>query len=335
MDGRGALRLGVCLLIAAAGCQHQEWTVSKSSSTSGSSPPPTPAPAQVKKASAKSKELPPMVWVANGDWKAAEAFHPKTSPEGRQDICEMARADYERALKADPKCVPAYQGLGRLYANMRDVPLAIETYQKALKLAPKDASLWYELGVCHNYQKKWGQALECLDRATQLEPGNRAYGNAKGIVLAMTGRYDDSLNCFVRSNGEAMGYYRLAQTLHHLQQPELSRRYLETAMQKDPSLASEMVMRSNTNNNAENQAPPQIQQTAYQAPSTPQTAPDLVVPQVVNGPVPQAAPDPRPRVISVSSSHSVDRPSQLPPTQPQIVVPPPPSIDVPYEQARP
>jgi hypothetical protein len=325
----------VCLLIAAAGCQHQEWTVPNSGPTSGGgNPPPVPTPGQVKKTPAKPKDLPPMALVAAGDWKSAEAFDPKTEPDRQQFICELARVDYERALKSDPKCVAAYQGLARLYTGMHDLPLAIETYQKALKLAPKNASLWYELGVCHNYRKEWGPALECLERATQFEPGNRAYVNTKGIVLAMTGRYDDSLNCFVRSNGEAMGYYRLAQTLEHLQQPELSRRYLEAAVRKDPSLASELVMRSN-GNRAANQAPPAVQQTAYEAPSVPQPqAASDAVPQVINVPQPQAAPDSTPRVISVSSSHDAIQPSQ-PQTQPQVVVPPPPSIDVQYEQAKP
>jgi hypothetical protein len=331
MEGRGALRLGVCLLIAAAGCQHQEWTVPNSSpGSSAGTAPAIPAPGQVKKSPAKSKELPPPVWVANGDFKVAEAFHPKTEPDRRQAICELARADYEKALKADPKCVPAYQGLARLYSGMHDLPLAIETYQKALKLAPKNASLWYELGLCHNYRKDWGPALECLDRATQLDPGNRSYGNAKGVVLAAAGRYDDSLNCFVRSNGEAMGYYRLAQTLQHLQQGELSRRYLEAAVQKDPSLVSEMVMRSNSANVA-SEGPPQVQQTAYEAPSVPQA---------------QAAPYPGPRVISVSQSHTTpDRAPQAisvngpdsanqPPQRP-VVLPPPPAINGEFDKANP
>jgi tetratricopeptide (TPR) repeat protein len=304
----------VCLLIAAAGCQHQEWTVANSGPSSSGGNPPVPAPGQVKKAPAKPKELPPSALVAAGDWKVAEAFHPKTEPDRRQLICELAYADYEKALKSDPKCVPAIRGLARLYSGMHNLPLAIETYQKAIKLAPNNAALWYELGICHNSRKDWRPALECLDKATRLDPGNRAYTNTKGIVLAAAGRYDDSLNCFVRSNGEAMGYYRLAQTLEHLQQPELSRRYLEAAVQRDPSLATTIAMRSG-GNDAANQAPPVVQQTAYQAPN------DL--PQ-------QAVPAPVPQVISVAGSDAVNQTPQRP-----VILPPPPSIDVKYEQAKP
>jgi len=284
MDGRGGLKLSLCLLIAAAGCQHEVMTLPGSVATASSLG--KIDPTQIRKASNNPRELPPMVLVSYGNFESGEAFAERTGPERQQQLCESARTDYEKALSRDPKCVPAYQGLARLYTHMHDLPLAVETYQKALKLSPNDSSLWYELGLCHNYQKNVGQSLECLERAAQIDPGNRSYINALGIVLAESGRYKESLKCFCRTGGEAMGYYRLAQTLHHLQKPELSRRCLEVAVQKDPSLA------------------PPIQQTAYQ-PITepekktlpPQTASEpSAPPQILLPPVPlineEEAPNP-------------------------------------------
>lgn len=314
MDRRGALRLGVCLLIVATGCQQQSWTVPNSGPNTLSGSPPPPAPGQVKKVPSKPKDLPPLVLVSAGDWKCLEAFAPGTDPDRQQQICELARADYDKALKKDAKCIPAYHGLARLYSGLHEWPLAVETYKKALKLAPKDASLWYELGVCHNYQKQWAPALECLNRATHLDPGNRSYVNTLGVVLAASGRYDESLNCFVRSNGEALGYYRLAQTLDHLQQTELSRRYLEAAVQKDPSLAPQMVKRT-TSEDMAIQTPPAVQQTAYQAPSLPQDQiPPLSAPQVL------------------SSQQAVPAPQQSPQ---RVILPSPPAINEVYQQTNP
>jgi Tfp pilus assembly protein PilF len=330
MEGRRVRTLGVCLLIAAAGCQHQVWSVPGSGpNSSGSNAPPPPTPAQVQKAPTKPKDLPPLVLVSSGDWKSAEAFAPNIEPDRQQPICELARVDYEKALKIDPKCVPAYQGLARLYKGMHDLPLAIETYQKALKLDPKNATLWYELGLCHNSQKNWGLALECLSRASQIDPGNRSYVNTQGVVLAAAGRYDESLNFFVRSNGEAMGYYRLAQTLQHLQQPELSRRYLEAAVHRDPSLAPATVQR-NTSDVAVNPAPAAVQQTAYHAPTIPPTqAVPEQVPQVITQKI--SIPEQTPQVIS----QNVSTPAQGPVQQPPIILPPPPAIHVDYEQLTP
>jgi tetratricopeptide (TPR) repeat protein len=251
MDGRVALKLSMCLLIAAAGCQQEVMTLPGAPPPTSFMSNPDAGQARNKKTTAKPKDVPPFVLVSYGNFEAGEAFSDRTGPERQQQLCESARTDYEKALAADPKCVSAYQGLARLYTSMQDLPLAVETYQKALKLAPHDASLWYELGLCHNYQKHHGPALDCLNRAAQIEPGNRNYTNALGVVLAESGHYKESLQCFVRSGGEAMGYYRLAQTLRRLHKPEMSQHCMEVAVQKDPNLATP------------------IQQTSYQPAATP------------------------------------------------------------------
>lgn len=330
MDGRVALKLGVCLLIASAGCQHQAWTVpSPGPNSQGNNLPavPAPDPSQVKKESGKPKDIPPMVLVVAGDWRTAEAFSPGVTSEVQQYNCEVARTSYENALKTDPKCVPAYQGLARLYTKMHDFGLAIENYQKALKYAPNNASLWYEMGVCHNHQKDWNPALECLNRAAQLDPSNRSYVNTQAVVLAAAGHYEESLNCFVRTNGEAMGYYRLAQTLQHLQQPELSRRYLEVAMQKNPSLAPApaMAMR-NGGEEVVSETPPAVQQTAYQAPPAAQQG----AYQAPSIPPQETPPATEPQIISMAGPAPVPQPPQ-----PRLILPSPPAIELDYEQANP
>ncbi|HTU22185.1 MAG TPA: tetratricopeptide repeat protein, partial [Gemmataceae bacterium] len=259
---------------------------------------------KIKPASSKSKDPPPLVWASLADFKAGEACDAAVSMDRRQYLRDEARADYQKALKIDPKCVPAYQGLARLYSALHDTPLAIETYQNALKISPNNAALWYELGMCHHSRKDVGPALECLDRAAKLDPGNRSYVNGMGVVLAEAGRYDESLNCFSRSGGEALGYYRLARTLDRLQRPELSQRYLAVALEKDPSLASMLA--------PPNSAAAAVQQTAYQAPMV-STAPAAPVP---------------PRVISLEASQSHESPRQ-------VLLPPPPAVNVQYEQPNP
>jgi tetratricopeptide (TPR) repeat protein len=286
MDSRGAARLWMVLLIA-AGCQHQASTVPNA----GPQPTKPIDPAQIKKANGKPKDLPPQVVTTSADFKAGEAAYPERPPEEARQIREQARQDYEKALKVNPKYVPAYQGLARLYNAMNERERAVETYQKALQIDPKNAPLWYELALCHKSDKNWNAALECIHRAQKLDPPNRTYINAMGVVLALAGRYDESLSCFVRtSGGEALGCYRLAQTLDRLQQPGLSRFYLETALRKDPNLAENMN--------------PAVEQTAYQSPAAP--------PPSVPAPPPAAAP--QPKVVTPTP-----RPQSIP------LPPPPPS----------
>jgi hypothetical protein len=280
---------------------------------------PLPVGATIRKAStAPPKELPAPVLVSWGDFKAGEALAPDLSPARRQEIRDAARQDYEQALKADPKNVPAYQGLARLYAAMHNYDRAIETYQVALKIAPSSAPLWYELGMSHNYQKNWGPALDCLGKAAQLDSTNRYYSNALGIVLAEAGRYNESLNCFVRANGQAVGNMRLAQTLQRLQQPELSRQYMEVALQKDPNLAT--MQRTD----GEAAQSPTLQRTAYQeasvppaqSPSVPPPAPPMPPP----APEPPTDAQPAPQVIRPDAVESENQTGSQP-----ILVPTPPS----------
>jgi len=312
MDGSGVWKLGLILLLA-AGCQHQVMTVPNSRPLDSSNKSPTVDPSQIKPATAKSKDLPPLVWVSSGDFKAGEASAPDVSPDRRQHIRELARADYQQALKLDPKCVPAYQGLARLYSSMRETPLAIETYHKALTLAPNNAALWYELGMCHHSRKDLGPALESVSRAAKIDPVNRTFINAMGVVLAETGRYDESLQCFIRSGGEAMGYYRLARTLQRLQRPELGERYLQVALEKDPSLASSMAPPSG-GSGAPASTAAVVQQTAYHAPASTDPNGSAV-------PIPPAPP----RVLSMESSKSYQTPEQ-------VLLPPPPPVNVQYGQ---
>jgi Flp pilus assembly protein TadD len=321
MDRRGTVGLGLCFLIA-AGCQHQVTTLSPAGGASmPAQPPPPPNSVAIKKASSQPpKELPAAVLVSWGDFKAGEALAPDISPARQQEIRDAARQDYEKALKADPKNVPAYQGLARLYTAMHNYDRAIETYQLALKIAPNSAPLWYELGMSHNYQKNWAPALDCLGRAAQLDPANRHYSNALGIVLAEAGRYNESLNCFVRANGQAMGNMRMAQTLQRLQQPALSRQYMEVALQKDPNLAS---MQRNDGAAAQ---PPTLQRTAYQEASIPPAQTAAVEPPAppMPPPMPEPAPSatPAPQVIHLDTVQSENQSSAPQP----ILVPTPPSL---------
>ncbi len=149
----------------------------------------------------------------------------------------------------------------------------------------------------------------------QFDPDNRDCLNTLGIVLAETGRLEESLGCFVRASGEAMGNYRLARTLQHLNQPELSQQYLAVALQKDPSLATAQAMWSETPASPN----PPIQRTAYQDASVP------LAPAASAAPTPPVAADsPLPQIINLGSDEN--RPALR-----SILVPPPPGVNLNYD----
>ncbi len=317
MDSRGAVRLWMLLLVA-AGCQHQTGNVPSPGPLSPNiAPPKTIDPSQIKKVSNKPKELPPQVLVADADYKTGEAQAVEATPQQQQQLWELAHQEYDRALKVDPKYVPAYRGLARLYTVMQEHGQAVETYQKALRIEPKNGSLWYDLAMCHNTHKDWNAALDCLQKAAKIDPNNRNYSNAQGVILAKAGRYDESLSCFARTHGDAMGCYRLAQTLDRLQQPGMSRYYMEAALRKDPNIASSLN--------------PPVQQASYR--DAAYQDPNVAVPT----PMPEADSSPTPVIVNSSPARGTPPSMRESDSTPTIVnaspargashpLPPPPPI---------
>lgn len=332
MDCRTTVAWAILLSCAVVGCKTQVMDLpggSRSVTLTNDKPPDL---SQIRKAPTR-KDPPLATLIKWGDLNAGEAMSPDVAPAKQQKLRDDARQAYQRALALDPKCAEAYQGLARLCVAVQDFPNASEYYRKALDIAPKNPGLWYELGMSKNNEKDWDAALESLGQAVQLDPMNRDYLNVLAVLLTRVGRVQEGLECFVRACGEAMGNYRLARTLQHLQQPELSRQYLEAALEKDPNLDVAQAMWDELN-----RPPAQpIQQTSYHQ-STMPTAPTVEESSETTAfdpPVdPPPASEPTPQTPRVILLNPPEQNAPEPDTQSRsqtIVVPPPPTINLRYE----
>jgi Tfp pilus assembly protein PilF len=249
MDCRKRMFWSLALLGGMAGCTTTG-TNTPPSTTPTATPTATPViapvatpaqaakvdPAQVKKEHDLPKKDPtPKMCVVFGDFVAGEA-DACASPVEANDKRDQARKAYQQALRLDPKYVPAYQGLAKLYLAMQDTEHAVATLQTALKQHPKDAAVYFDLGMIYCNRKEWAPALENLGKAAQLEPENRLYVNTLGHAQARAGKPDEALKTYLRVNPEAKAYLNLARMMQHLNQPEASRQYLQVALQKDPKV---------------------------------------------------------------------------------------------------
>lgn len=232
MEGRASVLLALGLLASAAGCTPQG-TSSVLTPGQGNDPPVATAPAEDKGLPRQPK---PATCLAAGRLREQEASDPKRTPAERERMLDQARAAYQQALDTDPNFVPAWEALGRLYVTMEQPERAVATYQKALEKHPKEASLWYALGMCQSRQRQWEPAVEHLRKALELDPENRPYAHALGFCLARAGRYDESLACFRKIESPAQADYNLARMLHHLKKDDLSKQYLQLALQADPQM---------------------------------------------------------------------------------------------------
>jgi Tfp pilus assembly protein PilF len=307
MDCRKGLWLALGLWGTAAGCHSpQPYDPTVTTSKGGA----VVAPVEPVASGKKPKTTPEMC-VAFGDYRVQESCTSGYNPNQQERLREEARGAYTDALKLDANCVAAHKGLARLYANGEDYTRAVATYEKALKQAPKDPSLWFELGMCHNRTQEWDKAIKEIHQAVDLAPDNKAYANTLGVVLARVGKYDESLACFARVNGEAQAHYCLGCTLHKLNQPDLSRQHLAAALHQNPRLESARALLAEM-------GPPRTQATAAQPIqpvqyTTPQAPPSQPQGEPTNAPAEGHADENVPGPVQGGASSSPLDPANEPP----------------------
>lgn len=81
---------------------------------------------------------------------------------------ELARAELERALALDPRCVNAIVNLGNLALEAGDVQSAVERFEAALRIDPDFADAHHNLGVAYKRLGRQRDAVRALRRATSV-----------------------------------------------------------------------------------------------------------------------------------------------------------------------
>jgi tetratricopeptide (TPR) repeat protein len=95
--------------------------------------------------------------------KIGIAFH-------QMSLLELARKNYLRAVKLDPKYSEAINNVGTIYYAQKDYARAIRYYKRALKLSSDSASMYSNLGSAYFGRKDYKLATECYQHALQLDP---------------------------------------------------------------------------------------------------------------------------------------------------------------------
>jgi tetratricopeptide (TPR) repeat protein len=83
---------------------------------------------------------------------------------------DLARKNYQKAVKLDPKYPEAINNLGTVYYSQKDYARAIRYYKRALKYSQESASMYSNLGSAYFGRKDYKMATECYQHALQLDP---------------------------------------------------------------------------------------------------------------------------------------------------------------------
>jgi tetratricopeptide (TPR) repeat protein len=133
----------------------------------------------------------------------------------------LAKKEYERAVKLDLNYAEAINNLGAVYYGQKNYSRAIRQYQRALLLTPKAASIHSNLGSAYFARKDYPKAAKAYQEALALDPEVFEHHNQYGTLLQE------------RSTTErAKFHYYLAKTYAKAGQNERALLYIRKALEE-------------------------------------------------------------------------------------------------------
>ncbi len=248
MERRKYVWLSGLVIGGLVGCAHT--AADKSGSADKSQPGPVAAVSNSSDSSASNSQSPesqkvdakPSSLVQIADVQAQVSKDPARSRQDRQNALDLAKTNYQRALKLDANCLAAYLGLARVCSDAGEHQMAIQTLDLALAKHAREAQLWYERGIVMGRQKQYDEAAGNLNQALQIEPKNSAYGKTLGLMLARAGRGDEGAAALQHWMSEADAHYNVAKILERMGQSAESQRHLQLALRADPNHQASLAM---------------------------------------------------------------------------------------------
>lgn len=149
---------------------------------------------------------------------------------------DAAQAQYEQAVKCDPKSLESSLALARIYARQGRPDAAIKVYQAAEKHHRRSAALFNDKGLLLADQKDWPAAIAALRTAVKLESSESKYHNNLGMILASSGNYDEAYKEFREAVGAGPAHYNVALMLMQADRPVEARNHLERALAAMPNM---------------------------------------------------------------------------------------------------
>jgi tetratricopeptide (TPR) repeat protein len=96
---------------------------------------------------------------------------------------DLAKKNYERAIKLDPKYPEAINNLGTVYYTRNNYRRAVSYYKRALKYSGPSASIDANLGAAYFSRKDYKHATLWYDRALKLDPDIFEHHSTFGTLL--------------------------------------------------------------------------------------------------------------------------------------------------------
>lgn len=156
----------------------------------------------------------------------------------RKEQYDQAEKIYQLLYDEDPKDVEVIHRLGVVAAREGRLPKAIEYFNTAAELKKPSPDLLCDMGYCYYLQNRWSDAERTLRKALQDQPNHPRACTNLGLVLGMTGRYDESLALFRRCGTEAQAQANLGFVYSQIGAEKEALECYHLALAADPEMRS-------------------------------------------------------------------------------------------------
>jgi lipoprotein NlpI len=112
---------------------------------------------------------------------------------------DLAIAQFDSAIRMNPKNADAYNSRGNAYASKGDHDRAIASFDSAIGLRPAYAFAFRNRGVSYAAKSDLDRAIQDFDRAIALDPAYAGALNSRGFARQMTGDHERALQDYDRS----------------------------------------------------------------------------------------------------------------------------------------
>jgi lipoprotein NlpI len=128
------------------------------------------------------------------DPKYADAYYNRGIAYKAKGDIDRAIADYNEAIGLDSKDALAYNNRGIAYKAKGDIDRAIADYNEAIRLDPKYADAYNNRGIAHKASGDLDRAIDDFDEAIRLNPKNALVYNNRGITYKAKGDLDHAID---------------------------------------------------------------------------------------------------------------------------------------------
>ncbi len=163
-----------------------------------------------------------------------------------QNDLVSAQRSLQRAIRLNPRCVPAFQGLTRYYLRVKDLPRAKDTALHAIELDPENSQSYFQLAQLLAYAEHPNKAIQYALKSEQLDFGRNPERNLfLAQQLEKLGNSTQAIDYFTEVTKDSPNHtgaiLRIAQL--HEQNGELkeSKAFYLKAIANDPSILTNML----------------------------------------------------------------------------------------------